>query len=173
MEASNKLHPGQAFEAETFRRLDGPDHRFGDAGRWQALFVFRGQHCGVCKSYLRKLQAVLPEFTELGIALAAVSADDEAQTRVTQAASEPSFPLLYGMDRAAMRRLGLYVSEPESAKQTDHAFAEPALFVVNADGRLQVVELANAPFVRPDLGMLLEGLKHMIEDAAPVHGTSG
>jgi len=171
MQVSNKLHPGQPFAAETFKRLDGPELTFGAPGKWQALFVFRGQHCGVCKSYLRKLQDKLGAFEALGIAVAALCADSEAQARVTQAACGPTFPLLYGLDVAAMKRLGLYFSEPVSAEETDHVYAEPALFVVNPEGLLQVVEVCNAPFLRPELDMLLDGLKAAIESNAPVHGT--
>ena len=171
MHFTNKLHPGQPFAPETFKRLDGADLTFGVPGTWQALFVFRGQHCGACKSYLRKLQGSLAEFEALGMQIAALSADSEAQTRITQAACSLTFPLLYGLDMAATKRLGFYASEPASAEETDHRFSEPALLVVNREGVLQVVELTNVPFLRPDLDMMLTGFKAMIGKGAPVHGT--
>jgi peroxiredoxin len=119
----------------------------------------------------RKIEAQRGRFDQLGISVAAVSADSEAQTRLTDAASSVTFPLLYGMDVATMQRLGLYVSEPRSAQETDHRFPEPALLVVNADGILQIVDVANAPFVRPELDTLLGGLGFVIENNYPIRGT--
>lgn len=171
METTQKLHPGQVFAPMTFKQLDGPDYVFGAPGKWQALFVFRGQHCPICKRYLAAIEGKRDAFEALGIAVAAVSADSEAQTRVTQDASTPGFPLLYGMDGGAMQALGLYVSDPRSEKETDHPFPEPALFVVRPDGRLQIVDVANAPFVRPDLETLVGGLGFVIGNDYPIRGT--
>ena len=171
MDTTAKLHPGQTLEPFTFRRLDGEDYTFGAPGAWQALFVIRGQHCPICKSYLGEIEQRRDALAALGVSLAAVSADSEAQTRVTAEAVRPGFPLLYGMDEAIMRRLGLYVSEPRSVQETDHRFPEPALFVVNADGVLQLVDIANAPFLRPDLDRLVRGLGFVIEKNYPIRGT--
>lgn len=171
METTSKLHPGQIFMREVFQCLDGPDFEFGGTGRWQALFVIRGQHCPICKRYLTALEAARSEFDSLGVEIAAVSSDSEAQARIMSEACAPGFPLLYGMDEAAMRRLGLYISEPRSSSETDHRFPEPALFVVNAEGRLQIVEVANAPFVRPDPETLLGGLRFIIAKDYPIRGT--
>lgn len=43
-----------------------------------------------------------------------------------------------------MHSPGLYVSEPRSEEETDRPFAEPGVFVINADGLLQVVDISNA-----------------------------
>ena len=172
MDTTSKLVPGQQFNSQVFKRIDGEDYRFGSKGRWQALFVFRGSHCPICKKYLISLQAHRGEFERLGIDIAAVSADTEAQTRKMIAATQPYFPMLYEMDVATMRRLGLYISEPRSAEETDHPFPEPALFVVNAAGLLQIVEVANAPFVRPDLELLVGGIGFIMKNDYPIRGTA-
>lgn len=171
MDTTSKLHPGQTMEPLTFNSLDGTTHTFGAPGGWQALFVFRGQHCPICKSYLSDIEHHRKALDQLGVSVAAVSADSEAQSRLTAAAATISFPLLYGMDEATMQRLGLYISEPRSAQETDHRFPEPALFVVNAQGRLHLVDIANAPFLRPDLKRLVGGLGFIIEKAYPIRGT--
>lgn len=171
MDTTTKLHPGQTFSPAAFKRIDGPDYTFGAPGQWQALFVFRGQHCPICKTYLGKIDERRGTFETLGIVVAAVSADTEAQTRTTVLAVKPGFPMLYGMDVPTMQRLGLYISEPRSAQETDHRFPEPALLVVNPAGILQIVDVANAPFVRPDLDLLLKGLGFLIEKDYPVRGT--
>ncbi len=51
MDMTAKLHPGEIFEPMCFHRLDGEDYTFGTPSVWQALFVFRGQHCPICTSY--------------------------------------------------------------------------------------------------------------------------
>lgn len=55
-------------------------------------------------------------------------------------------------------------------KETDHPFPEPALFVVRPDGKLQIVNVANAPFVRPDLETLVGGLGFVIANDYPIRG---
>ncbi|HQT61519.1 MAG TPA: redoxin domain-containing protein [Acidiphilium sp.] len=171
MQTTPKLHPGQPFTPVTFKQLDGADVTFGAPGSWQALFVIRGQHCPICKTFLGEIEAQRGALAELGVSVAAVSADSEAQTRLTEAAAKPGFPLLYGMDETAMKALGLYVSEPRSAEETDHRFPEPGLFVVNPEGELHLVDISNAPFLRPNLDRLVAGLRFVIGKSYPVRGT--
>ena len=171
MEQTGKLHPGQAFPPLTFKRIDGADFSFGGPGSWQALFVIRGQHCPICKIYLTRLEENRAAFEKLGVSIAAVSADTEAETRLTIEASKPGFPMLYGMDLATMQQLGLYISAPRTPPEAAHLFPEPALLVVNPDGQLHIVEIANAPSVRPALDLLLRGLGAVIERGLPVRGT--
>jgi len=170
MDTTQKLHPGQMFQPEIFKRVDGADYTFGTPGKWQALFVFRGQHCPICMGYLTKIEERREAFATLGIAIAAVSADTETQTRKTIAASRPSFPMLYGMDVPTMQRLGLYISEPRSTQEADHRFPEPGLLCVNDAGVLQIIEVTNGAFLRPDLDRLLMGLGFMIEKNYPARG---
>lgn len=172
MRTTTKLHPGELFAPLAFKQLDGSAYVFGAPGNWQALFVIRGQHCPICKTYLGEIESRRDAFAALGVVVAAVSADDEAQTRRMAEAATISFPLLHGLDEATMRALGLYVSEPRSPQETDHRFAEPALFVVNPQGRLQCVDIANAPFLRPDLDRLLAGLRFVMEKNSPIRRTA-
>ena len=52
----------------------------------------------------------------------------------------------------------------------DRPFAEPGVFVVNANGLLQVVDISNAPFAKPDLAGLAKGLKFIRENDYQVRG---
>jgi len=70
-----------------------------------------------------------------------------------------------------MRALGLYISEPRSPRETDRPFPEPALFVVNPQGNIQIIDISNAPFARPDLNGVLKGLKFIQEKQYPIRGT--
>jgi peroxiredoxin len=171
MNTTSKLHPGQPFAPVTFKQLGGGEFTFGAPGGWQALFVIRGQHCPICKSYLSEIEQRREAMASLGVSVAAVSADSEAQTRITADAAKVNFPLLYGMDEATMHQLGLFVSEPRSDQETDHRFPEPALFVVNPQGVLHLIDIANAPFLRLDLDLMVRGLGFIIEKAYPIRGT--
>ncbi|MCY7286748.1 MAG: redoxin domain-containing protein [Cryobacterium sp.] len=113
----------------------------------------------------------LQEFEAAGIKVAAVSADprEKAETEVKEEGWR--FPVAYDMSLEQMRELGLYISDPRSPQETDRPFAEPATFAINPDGNVQVVDISNAPFSRPDLASLLSGLKFIQEKQYPVRGT--
>lgn len=64
-------------------------------------------------------------------------------------------------------------SEPNPACGAERAFAQPTLFVVNPDGRTQVISVSNAPFARPVLEVVLDGLKSTHDKHARIHGTAG
>ena len=57
-----------------------------------------------------------------------------------------------------MRRWGLYISYPRNLRETDQPFPEPALFLLNPDGEVHIVDYSNSPFARPDLRILIEGM---------------
>jgi hypothetical protein len=72
-----------------------------------------------------------------------------------------------------MHALGLYVSAPRSPQETDRPFAEPGLFVINPAGTVQVVDISNAPWARPDLAAIARGVKRIQELGYPIRGTLG
>ena len=70
-----------------------------------------------------------------------------------------------------MRELGLYVSAPRSEAETDRPFAEPGVYVVNSDGNVQIVDISNAPFARPDLAAIAKGIAFVKNNGYPPRGT--
>ena len=52
-------------------------------------------------------------------------------------------------------------------------FAEPGLFIINEKGQLQVIDISNGPFVRPELEVLLAGLGFIRnpDNNYPIRGT--
>jgi hypothetical protein len=71
-----------------------------------------------------------------------------------------------------MRQLGVYISNPRSPTETDRPFSEPGLFITNPAGVLQIVDVSNAPFSRPNLQTLLAGLKFLLDNNYPIRGTA-
>ncbi|WP_342077791.1 peroxiredoxin-like family protein [Yoonia sp. SS1-5] len=173
---AQKIPAGAAFPDIVVPGLDGESIALGqprDGRDWQMVVVYRGKHCPMCTSYLKELTTLLPEFHALGVDVVAVSADPKAKAQDQMAAVTPNFPVGYDLSIAQMHALGLYVSEPRSPQETDKPFAEPGIFVVNADGQVQVTDISNAPFARPDLKTLLGGLRFIRnpENNYPIRGT--
>lgn len=170
---TNKPKSGERLPEITVPRLGGGELRLGtpaDDHDWQMVVVYRGKHCPICKTYLAELDGVAPEFAKAGVGIVAVSSDPEDRAGSFTNEIGVSFPVGYDLTVDQMRALGLYVSEPRSEKETDRPFAEPGVFVINAEGLLQVVDISNAPFARPDLGSLAKGLKFIRDNDYPIRG---
>ena len=138
---------------------------------WRILAVYRGKHCPLCKKYFATLNAMQGDLRAAGISTLAVSADPKEKAAADVAEFGWTFPVGYGLTVAQMRTLGLYISEPRSPQETDRPFAEPGLFVINPAGDIQIIDISNAPFARPDLAMILNGIKFAIEKNYPIRGT--
>jgi len=158
----NTLNHG---EIELGKPLSGKD--------WQMVVVYRGKHCPLCTRYLKQLEHLKNEFYGLGLSIVAVSADSESKASAHNQEMELGFPVAYGLSIEQMKTLGLYISNPRSAQETDLPFAEPGLFIINEQGQVQVTDISNAPFARPELESLLGGLGFIRDPANnyPIRGT--
>jgi peroxiredoxin len=76
----------------------------------------------------------------------------------------------YGLTIEQMRKLGLYRSEPRP-NEVDYIFPEPGLFLINPKGKIHIIELSNAPFIRPDIDLILRGINHIQKNNYPIRGT--
>ncbi|MFK7838063.1 MAG: peroxiredoxin-like family protein [Sulfitobacter sp.] len=168
------LEAGSAFPKMDVAAVDGGSLTLGaprGAHDWQLVVVYRGLHCPLCKKYLAQLDEMVSDFNALGVDVVAVSGDPEDKAQAMVAEKELSLAMGYGLSVAQMAALGLYISDPRSAQETDQPFPEPGLFVVNAQGNIQILDISNAPFARPDLASLLGGLKFVRANDYPVRGT--
>ncbi len=173
---TQKLHAGAEFPAlpATGRedRVVDISEPTGDAD-WQMVVVYRGRHCPLCTKFLNALAGFRQRLLDIGIDIAAVSADSKEQLEEHLSRLDVNFPLFHGLTLEQMQDLGLYISIPRSEKETDHNFAEPGLFVINTAGEVQVVDLSNNPFSRPDLEVFVSGLEWIRapENNYPIRGT--
>lgn len=140
------------------------------AGKWQLLVVYRGQHCPICKKYLERIDGVLGDFQEMKVEVVAISTDPEEKARKFRDENNLSVPIGYGLSVEDARALGLFISSPLSSAETDQPFAEPGTYVIRPDGRLQIMDVSNAPFSRPDVEMLKSGIGFIQEKDYPVRG---
>lgn len=168
---NTKMPAGASFPAMTWPQVGGGRIDPVADGGWRALIVYRGKHCPLCKTFLNRLGELLPEFRAIGVTVYALSADSEAKAAADVEEFGWAFPVGYDLAPDEMRELGLYVSNPRSPQETDRPFAEPGLFVVNPAGQTQIIDISNAPFVRPDLNGLLFALKYLTANDYPIRGT--
>ena len=84
---------------------------------------------------------------------------------------KPSYKVGYGLSIEQMHSLGLYISDPRSPEETDRPFAEPGVFLINEKGTLQLVDISNAPFSRPDLNALVGGIDFIRSNDYPIRRT--
>ncbi len=167
------MHPSSPFPAlPVFNQSqESVDISQRDGDRWKMIIVYRGKHCPLCTKFLNNLEAYQARLDAINIDMVAVSGDSLAQLTEHQEKLNVSFELFYGLTVEQMKTLGCFISHPRSEKETDHPFAEPGLFIINSQGTLQVVDVSNNPFVRPDLEALVSGLEYILEHDYPIRGT--
>ena len=168
--------PGAPFPSTTVARLGGGDLRLGHASKgcdWQLIVVYRGAHCPICTRYLREIGDVAQELNAMGIEVVAVSADSEDRATAQIADAGVSYPVGYDLNIAQMQALGLYISSPRHGMDAKVPFAEPGLFLVNETQELRMVDIANVPFMRPQIGSLVMGMRFMrgMTEPFPANGT--
>lgn len=168
---SNKFTAGQVFPDISWAAVGGGEIAPARDDGWRLLIVYRGKHCPLCKKYLHGLQGLLNDITDAEITVYAISADPEDRASDEAKAEGWTFPVGYDLKPDQMAKLGLYISEPRSPEETDRPFAEPAVFVINPDGDTQIIDVSNAPFARPDLEQLLDGIKFVKDKGYPIRGT--
>lgn len=163
---------GEQLPGFTVTTAEGEPVRIGGArDRWTLLVVYRGKHCGRCKKYLNTLETMKSEWEGAGFDIQAVSADTIEKLKDDLSEYGWSFPIACELAEEDMRRLGLYISEPLSANETDRRFAEPGLFCLRPDGSILLASISNGPSARPELAELLDGMIFTIKNDRPPRGT--
>ena len=137
------------------------------------LIFYRGRHCPVCKRYLEEIGGRLDELVEAGLQPFAISMDspDRAAT-VHEEWETHDLPLAHSMSEETAREWGLYISDKREGSDEPDRFSEPGLFLIRPDGTLYMAQVQSAPFTRPSLDQLLEGVKVITEKDYPPRGTA-
>ncbi|MGY2737171.1 redoxin domain-containing protein [Sphingomonas sp. UYP23] len=169
---SEKLTAASPFPALSWDALGGGRIDPMADGGWRLLIVYRGKHCPICRQYLKTLNGMLGDFADAGIKVYATSADPREKAEAEATEEGWSFPVGYNLQPDQMRTLGLYVSSPRSPEETDRAFSEPGMFGINPAGEAHLIDISNAAFARPDLQMVLNGLKFVMDNGFPTRGTA-
>lgn len=174
---TKKLEAGVLFPEITAHSLTGETIKLTDitdnSADWKMIVVYRGKHCPLCTKYLNEVEKYKQQLLNNKIEIVAVSADTQEQLQEHKTQLNISFDICYGLTTEQMQELGIYISVPRSERETNHLFPEPAMFVVNNEGLLHVVDISNNPFVRPELQSLVSGLDWIRnpQNNYPVRGT--
>ncbi|MEQ8877195.1 MAG: redoxin domain-containing protein [Phycisphaerales bacterium] len=171
-----KLSAGSVFPAIDLPVLSGGTRSLStprEGYDWQLTIVYRGKHCPLCTTYLKELNDLLPDFAAHGTDVLAVSADSEARAAAHMEEVAPEFDVAHGLTIPQMQQLGLYISGTQNGRDVEAPFAEPGLFVIDDTGRLQIIDISNVPFARPDLKWIAKGIgfRRGAFAATPINGT--
>ena len=174
--SKNYLKAGVPFPDVIVTSLNGNTFNLGKSKGeldWKMVIVYRGKHCSICTNYLKTLNSMIDDFNAIGVDIAVVSADPMEKVVDQMSEVNPNFDVGYDLSIEQMKSLGLFISNPRSEQETDRPFAEPGLFVVNSEGLIQVMDVSNAPFARPELSSLLMGLTFILnpDNNYPIRGT--
>lgn len=165
-----KISAGSAFPSFSWPSVNGDIVTPAASEGWRFLTVYRGKHCPLCKEYLSELDGMQKEFADAGIKVWALSADPIDRARSEADDESWTLPILGELSEEQMRELGLYISSPRTPDETDRNFAEPAAFVLNPEGNVQIIDISNAPFSRPSLKGLLDGIQFVQSKGYPTRG---
>ncbi len=136
------------------------------------LVFYRGKHCPMCKRYLEEIGGRLEDFTSRGINVFAISMDSEDRAMVVDSDWEThDLPLVHSLTEDQARQWGLYISSKRDGSEEPEVFSEPALFLVKPDMSLHFSVVQSAPFTRPPLDELLQGIDYTLKNDYPTRGT--
>ena len=136
------------------------------------LVFYRGKHCPICKNYLETIADKLDAITKRGINPFAISMDSEERAKVVDEEWDTGdLPLCYDLSEEKAREWGLYISEKREGSDEPEVFSEPGLFLVRPDGTLFFAQAQSAPFTRPSIDQLLDGVDFILDKGYPARGT--
>ena len=163
------LIPRQPVPALEIPTVDGGLWRLAarKPERFTLVAFYRGLHCPICSTYLKDLDAKLPDFAKRGVEAIAVSSDPEDRARTAKETWQvPSLTVGYGLDLDTARRWGLYISsgrgKTSAGVEEPALFSEPGLFLVRPDGTLYFAAVQTMPFARPRFDDILKALDFVI-----------
>ena len=81
-------------------------------------------------------------------------------------------PLVYDMSEDMAREWGLFISSKREGSDEPETFSEPGLFLIRPDLTVYFAQVQSAPFTRPDLDQLMEGLDIIKKNEYPPRGTA-
>ncbi|KRB69317.1 peroxiredoxin-like family protein [Noviherbaspirillum sp. Root189] len=145
------------------------------AARFTMVVFYRGLHCPICAKYLSELERLVPEFEQRGVAVIAISSDNEerAAAMVGKVRAE-KLPIGYGLTLQKAREWGLYVSESRGKTsigiEEPARFSEPGVFLIRPNGTLYYGAVQTMPFARPNFSDLVSAIDFAVAHDYPARG---
>eukprot|EP01032_Pedospumella_encystans_P019832 gene19832-22542_t len=168
--SSVKLMPGTEFPSINLETIDGETINLGSTidGKRKLIVIYRGHFCPFCQASLKDLNENLKRLSDADIEVIAVSADGIAASQtLSETLGGLKFTIATGLTVPHMRELGLYISNPTAYIEQTFSFAEPAFFLLNQDGTIRYVSVANNPIAgRVNVDALLMAVAYVNERSA-------
>eukprot|EP01034_Spumella_vulgaris_P023752 gene23752-30009_t len=114
-------------------------------GKRKLVIIYRGQFCPFCNGHLQEINAAIERLGDANIEVVAASADGIDATRGLIEKHGLTFTIGTGLSVDQMRTLGVYISDPTDQIEQTFKFAEPAFFLLNNDGTIRYISIANNP----------------------------
>ena len=143
--------------------------------RGTVVCFYRGLHCPICATYLTEFEKRASEFAERGVGTVAISSDGAERARgMAEKIKARNLRIGYDLPLLKAREWGLYLSTGRGKTsigiEEPALFAEPGLFMVNADGTLYYGSIQTMPFVRPHFSELVAAIDFAIAKNYPARG---
>ncbi len=173
----SKLMPRQPVPDLEVPLVSGGRWRLADQApeQFTLLCFYRGQHCPVCKTYVKELDRLVGDFAARGVTAFALSSDtlERAEATVADWGLE-NLPVGYGLSIDKAREWGLYVStsrgETSLGIVEPDLFSEPGVFAVRPDGTLYMASVNTMPFARTHFKEVLGAFDFIIKNDYPARG---
>ncbi len=166
------IKPADPFPAITFHLVGGGTRQLSSKrDGWQMLIVYRGDHCPRCKHYMKILHDLESGYAERNVEILIASMDSEETARRTITENEWTLPVAHSMSLEDCKQLSLFITPHSLDSDREGVYAEPGLFLINPEGKTQVIATSNSPSVRPDLNVVLDGIIGTQERNLPIRGT--
>ena len=162
MSTSNRPQIGAPFPHIALPAIDGSKIVLSESG-WRALFVIRGAHCRICRSYLAQIEARRAGWRAKGVDVLIASADPAELSRRFLDEAGYGGRAACGLSVADMQALGLWMTDPETSG-LDYVHPEPGFFLIDPEGHTAAAEAATLPSVRPDLEWLDRGFSYIVDN---------
>jgi peroxiredoxin len=134
------------------------------------IVFYRGLHCPICKKYLQQLEGLLPQFSERGVNVVAVSMDTEKRARLSrQKWGISKLSLGFELPEATAKNWGLYLSKAVKEGEPD-LFSEPGLFLIDKHNQVYYSAINSNPWGRPYLPSFVKAVDYIVNSGYPARG---
>lgn len=133
--SADRLNNGEKFPSLQFPRVGGGVVSLPDdlAGRFGVVLVYRGSWCPYCNAQLSAFSRASAQLEEAGVAVAALSVDDEASSAALVEKLHLGFPVGHSANAAEVAdAVGAYVNHEPLYLQSTGFVLDPDGAVVTA-----------------------------------------
>jgi peroxiredoxin len=137
---------------------EGVEHSLESfAGKPLVLLFFRGTFCPTSRKSLGSWQDFSRSVNDLGFGILAISSDTHENHREFSAQYSIKIPILSDPDLAVSKSFEIYLDNNRNAGE----YGEPALFLVDAKGRIAFSIISSGPKGMPEPGAIASMLIFM------------